>query len=78
MVPRTARLSAANHASIPALLAAAYAEAGRLAEAVETGTRAGRLAAQQGKPELSAEIKARLMLYGRKTAYRDGANGDFE
>lgn len=74
LAERAARLTSGQYASILDALAAAYAEAGRFADAVETGNRAQRLAAQQGKPDLSAEIKARVGLYEGKTAYRDGRN----
>jgi tetratricopeptide (TPR) repeat protein len=72
LAERAARLTGGQDASILDCAAAAYAEAGRFADAVETGNRAQRLAAQQGKPDLSAEIKARVGLYEAKTAYRDG------
>jgi tetratricopeptide (TPR) repeat protein len=74
LAERAARLTGGQDASILDALAAAYAAAGRFADAVETGNRAQRLAAQQGKPDLSAEIKARVALYQGKTAYRDGRN----
>ena len=74
LAERAARLTSGQDASILDGLAAAYAEAGRFADAVETGNRAERLAAQQGKPDLSAEIKARVGLYEGKTAYRDARN----
>lgn len=45
------------------VLAAAYAEAGRFAEASETAVRADQLASQQGKTELSNRIKHRTELY---------------
>jgi hypothetical protein len=53
-------------------LAAAYAQSGRFADAVEAGNRAERLAAQQGQRDLSAEIHATVSLYARNGAYRDG------
>ena len=74
LAERAARLTGGQDASILDALAAAYAAAGRFADAVETGNRAQRLAAQQGKPDLSAEIKARVALYQGKTAYHDGRN----
>jgi hypothetical protein len=69
---RAARLTGSRDASILDVLAAAYAESGRFAEAVEAGNRAQRLAAQGGQPELSAAIQARVRLYEAKMAYRDG------
>jgi Flp pilus assembly protein TadD len=44
-------------------LAAAYAEAGRFSEAVETAQRALRLAEGQFKPKLAAQIQSELKLY---------------
>lgn len=72
LAERAARLTGGQDASILDCLAAAYAEAGRFADAVETGNRAVRLAVQQGKADLPVEIKARVALYEGKTAYRDG------
>jgi tetratricopeptide (TPR) repeat protein len=44
-------------------LAAAYAEAGRLPEALETGHRALELARQQNQPALADALRARIALY---------------
>ncbi|MBZ5625133.1 MAG: tetratricopeptide repeat protein [Acidobacteriia bacterium] len=74
LAERAVRLTADQDASVLDGLAAAYAEAGRFADAVETGNRAQRLAAEQGKRDLSAEIKARVGLYEEKVAYREGRN----
>jgi superkiller protein 3 len=74
LAERAARLTGGQDASILDGLAAAYAEAGRFADAIETANRAQRLAAQQGQPDLAAEIKARIVLYEAKTPYRDGRN----
>jgi len=74
LAERAARLTGGQDASVLDGLAAAYAEAGRFADAVETGNRAQRLAAQQGKPDLSAQIQARIGLYGQKAAYREPGN----
>ena len=68
LAQRAARISGNQDASVLDALAAAYAESGRFAEAVETGNRALRLAAQR---ELSAEIQARVSLYDTKKPYRD-------
>jgi tetratricopeptide (TPR) repeat protein len=51
-------------------LAAAYAEAKRFPEAVETVKKAIELAARQGSPDL-AERKARLRLYEAGTPFRE-------
>ena len=74
LAERAARLTASQDASILDCLAAAYAEAGRYADAVDTATRAQRLAEQQGKMDLSAEIQARIALYAARAAYRAGRN----
>jgi tetratricopeptide (TPR) repeat protein len=74
LAERAGRLTGGQDASVLDCAAAAYAASGRFADAVETGNRAQRLAAQQGRQDLSAEIKARVALYERKTPYRDGGN----
>ena len=74
LASRAERLTDGQDASVLDCAAAAYAASGRFADAVETGNRAQRLAAQQGRQDLSAEIKARVALYERKTPYRDGGN----
>ena len=71
LADRAVRLTSSQDASILDTLAAAYAEAGRFAEAVEAGNRAQQLAARQGNQDLSAEIQARVALYEAKTPYRD-------
>jgi tetratricopeptide (TPR) repeat protein len=74
LAERAGRLTGGQDATVLDCAAAAYAASGRFADAVETGNRAQRLAAQQGRQDLSAEIKARVALYERKTPYRDGGN----
>jgi len=69
LAQRAARLTGNQDASILDVLAAAYAESGRFADAVETGNRALRLAAQR---ELLTAIQARVSLYAGRTAYREG------
>jgi superkiller protein 3 len=69
LAERAARLTKSQDASTLDTLAAAYAEAGRFADAVETADRAQRLAAQQAKPDLSEEIKTRVVLYQRNTPF---------
>jgi tetratricopeptide (TPR) repeat protein len=68
LAERAARFTGNQDASILDVLAAAYAESGRFADAVETGKRALGLAAQR---ELSVAIRARVSLYERKAPYRD-------
>src|SRR4029077_14766586 len=68
LAERASRLTGNQDASILDALAAAYAESGRFADAVETGNRSLRLAGQQ---ELLPAIQARVSLYERKAPYRD-------
>jgi tetratricopeptide (TPR) repeat protein len=70
LAERAARLTGNQDASILDGLAAAYAEAGRFPDAVAAGTRAQLLAAQQGQPDLAAEIQARIALFQQKMPYR--------
>jgi Flp pilus assembly protein TadD len=51
-------------------LAAAYAAAGRFSEAVETATKAAKLADSADQKELTAKIEARLQLYKAGQPYR--------
>jgi Flp pilus assembly protein TadD len=51
-------------------LAAAYAAAGRFDEAVPAAQRAARVASERGAPDLARQIRGRLALYRRDTAYR--------
>ena len=54
-------------------LAAAYAEAGRFAEAVSTAQRALELAESQERARLAEQIGARLALYQAGQPYREGS-----
>jgi tetratricopeptide (TPR) repeat protein len=74
LAERAVRLTSGGDASVLDGLAAAYAQAARFAEALEIAQRALLLARQQDKPDLAAEIQARVALYERKTPYRDGGN----
>jgi tetratricopeptide (TPR) repeat protein len=56
------------------LLAAAQAQTGRYAEAVETAQRAILLADAAGEPALSRVIAGRLAFYRARRAYRAGSN----
>jgi Flp pilus assembly protein TadD len=51
-------------------LAAAYASAGRFAEAVDTAQNALALATESGQPAVADKIKARLHLYENNQPYR--------
>ena len=51
------------------VLAAAYAEAGRFKEAVDTAEKACQLAVAQGKSDRAQKIQARLKLYRQGKPY---------
>jgi protein O-mannosyl-transferase len=57
-------------------LAAAYAEAGRFPEAVQTARRAADLAARQKKPDLAESIKAKIVLYEAGKPYHETRESD--
>jgi Flp pilus assembly protein TadD len=67
LAARAVKLSGAKDPAILDTLAAAYAEAGRFPEAVETARQALTLATEP----LAAELKARIALYEDKRAFRD-------
>jgi len=52
-------------------LAAAYAEAGRFAEAIQTAEEAVRLAAEAGNGTLARQIRSHLELYKDGKPYRE-------
>ncbi len=70
LAERAARLSGGREPQILDTLAAAYAEAGRFAEAVDTARNARTLALQQGQQPLADALSARLGLYEAKTPLR--------
>jgi hypothetical protein len=53
------------------VLAAAYAEAGRFAEASRAGERAAAAARERGDRELSRTLAARARLYRERRPYRE-------
>jgi hypothetical protein len=53
------------------MLAAAYAEAGRFDEAVETARRGLEIATHRGQSQLREGLAARLGLYEARKPYRD-------
>jgi hypothetical protein len=63
-------LAGTNNVGVLDTLAAAYAEAGRFAEASATARQAQAAAAAQGGKELAEQIGQRLLLYGSNRAYR--------
>ena len=56
---------------ISATLAAAYAEAGRFADAVKAAERAFQLASAEGNQSRANSIRAQIELYRTATAFRD-------
>jgi tetratricopeptide (TPR) repeat protein len=71
------RISGGKIPMIYKVLAAAYAESGRFANAVETAQRGSELAATQGNPALAAELENNIALYRSGRPLRDPsiANG---
>jgi protein O-mannosyl-transferase len=63
------RLTAGQSPIILGTLAAAFAEAGRFSEAVETAQSASRLAGEQSNTRLAAELQSELELYQANSAY---------
>jgi len=72
------RISGGKIPMIYKVLAAAYAENGRFAEAVETAQRGAQLATGQGNPALAAELVSNVALYQSGRPLRDPsiANGN--
>ena len=64
-------MAGTNNVRVLDNLAAAYAEAGRFAEATSTARQAQAVAAAQGQEDLAAQIQQRLALYGSRQAYRE-------
>jgi protein O-mannosyl-transferase len=71
LAERALRISGGKIAMIYKVLAAAYAESGRFADAAETAQRGAELATTQGNPALAAELKSNLALYQSGTQLRD-------
>ena len=70
LAQRALKLSGGNEPAILGTLAAAYAEAGRFAEAVRTAEQAVQLAAAKGDRALAEQIRTRLELYRNGKPYR--------
>ncbi len=70
LAERNAVLSGRANADVLDRLAAAYAEAGRFADAVTTASRALELSTESGSPELRAAIEARLRDYRSGRPFR--------
>lgn len=71
LAERASKLSRGTNPAVLQTLAAAYAEAGRFAEAVRTEEQAGRLASVAVDQTRVAQSDARLKLYKSGTAYRE-------
>jgi tetratricopeptide (TPR) repeat protein len=70
LATRAGGLSGTNNVRVLDTLAAAYAEAGRFAEASSTARQAQAAAAVQGQKDLGEQIQQRLALYGSNQPYR--------
>ena len=68
---RAVQLSDASEPAVLGTLAAAYAEAGRFSEAVQTARKAAESAMRQNNRSLAESIKAKIPLYQAKTAFRE-------
>ncbi len=71
LAERAARLAGNRQPAVLDALAAAYAETGRFAEAVETAGQALELAGQQGNRSLAQALEARRALYLAAKPFRD-------
>jgi hypothetical protein len=68
---RALELSGGKSPEILGTLAAAYAETGRFAEAVQTAQKAADLAKQQNNPALVESIQAKIRLYEVGKPFRE-------
>ena len=68
---KAVNLTGEQEPAVLGTLAAAYAEAGRFPEAVQTARRAADLATRQKKPELAESIKTKIMLYEAGKPYHE-------
>jgi tetratricopeptide (TPR) repeat protein len=71
LAERAVKLSGGQEAAYLDTLAAAYAEAGRFSEAVETARRGLEIATARGQSQLSEGLAARMRLYEAHKPYRD-------
>jgi Flp pilus assembly protein TadD len=65
------RISGGKIPMIYRVLAAAYAESGRFADAIETAQRGAELATTQGNPALAAELESNVVFYQSGRPLRD-------
>ncbi|MGO9113846.1 MAG: tetratricopeptide repeat protein [Thermoguttaceae bacterium] len=68
---RAWKLSGGKKPTVLGTLAAAYAEAGRFPEAVQTARKAIDLAKQQNEPAVAESIRAKIRFYEAGTAFRE-------
>jgi tetratricopeptide (TPR) repeat protein len=73
LAERACRLTESKHAVMVGTLAAAYAEAGRFAEALTTAEKAALLAEQANQPELAARNRKLTELYRAGKPYHEPA-----
>ncbi len=71
LAERAVRLSDGREPAVLGTLAAAYAEADRFPEAVQTARKALALAAEQNKQSLAESVKAKILSYEAETPFRD-------
>jgi Tfp pilus assembly protein PilF len=71
LAEKALRISGGKIPMIYKVLAAAYAESGRFADAVETAQRGSELAGNQGNPALAAELESNVALYQSGRPQRD-------
>jgi protein O-mannosyl-transferase len=71
LAQRATQLSGGREAVVLGTLAAAYAEAGQFALAVETARKALKLAAQQNNQAMAESVKAKIPLYEKQTPFRE-------
>lgn len=71
LAQRAVELTGGQEAIYLDTLAAAYAEAGRFPDAIETAQRALRVATRQDQSQLREGLAARLGLYQARQPYRD-------
>ncbi len=72
LAERACRLTGFQQALFVGTLAAAYAEAGRFDEAIQTGQKARQLALAAGQKELADKNRQLLELYRARKAYHEG------
>jgi hypothetical protein len=73
LATRACELTGYKEAHVLGTLAAAYAEVGRFAEAVETAQKTCELALAAGKKETADTARARLKLYQAGKPYHEGS-----